>query len=79
MPQSVSRPCRDAPGRLWTLNEITLPIVPTGTIRLSPSRAKLWLLFLRLWFDAQLQSHITDCVGAYNYARRLKTLNGLTP
>lgn len=28
---------------------------------------------------AQLRSHITDFVGAYNYARRLKTLNGLTP
>ena len=27
----------------------------------------------------QLRSHITDFVGAYNYARRLKTLNGLTP
>ena len=27
----------------------------------------------------QLRSHITDFVAAYNYARRLKTLNGLTP
>jgi len=27
----------------------------------------------------QLRNHITDFVGAYNYARRLKTLNGLTP
>lgn len=27
----------------------------------------------------QLQSHLTDFIGAYNYARRLKTLRGLTP
>ncbi len=23
--------------------------------------------------------HLTDCMAAYNFARRLKTLNGLTP
>ena len=28
---------------------------------------------------AQLKTHITDFIGAYNYARRLKMLNGLTP
>ena len=27
----------------------------------------------------QLHAHLTDFVGAYNYARRLKTLRGLTP
>jgi transposase InsO family protein len=27
----------------------------------------------------QLQSHLTDFINAYNYARRLKTLKGLTP
>ena len=27
----------------------------------------------------QLRSHLTDFVTAYNYARRLKTLRGLTP
>src|SRR5882757_129773 len=27
----------------------------------------------------QLQSHLTDFIGAYNYGRRLKTLKGLTP
>ncbi len=27
----------------------------------------------------QLRSHLTDFIGAYNYARRLKTLRGLTP
>ena len=27
----------------------------------------------------QFRSHLTDFVGAYNYARRLKTLRGLTP
>ena len=27
----------------------------------------------------QLTSHLTDFVCAYNYARRLKTLKGLTP
>ena len=26
----------------------------------------------------QLRSHLTDFIDAYNYARRLKTLNGLT-
>lgn len=28
---------------------------------------------------SQLKTHITDFIAAYNYARRLKTLNGLTP
>ena len=28
---------------------------------------------------SQLETHITDFIAAYNYARRLKTLNGLTP
>jgi hypothetical protein len=27
----------------------------------------------------QLRQHLTDFVAAYNYARRLKTLRGLTP
>ncbi len=27
----------------------------------------------------QLRSHLTDCLDAYNFARRLKTLSGLTP
>jgi len=27
----------------------------------------------------QLKMHLSDFVDAYNYARRLKTLNGLTP
>lgn len=27
----------------------------------------------------QLRAHLTDFIGAYNYARRLKTLRGLTP
>ena len=27
----------------------------------------------------QLRSHLVDFVGAYNYARRLKSLRGLTP
>jgi len=27
----------------------------------------------------QLKTHLSDFVDAYNYARRLKTLNGLTP
>jgi hypothetical protein len=28
---------------------------------------------------AQLRQHLTDLVAAYNFARRLKTLLGLTP
>lgn len=28
---------------------------------------------------AQLETHVTDFIAAYNYARRLKTLQGLTP
>ena len=28
---------------------------------------------------SQLKAHLTDFIAAYNYARRLKTLNGLTP
>ena len=27
----------------------------------------------------QLRTHLTDFIAAYNFARRLKTLNGLTP
>ena len=27
----------------------------------------------------QLRTHLTDFLAAYNFARRLKTLNGLTP
>ena len=29
--------------------------------------------------DQQLQEHLADFVDAYNFAKRLKTLNGLTP
>ena len=28
---------------------------------------------------SQLETHVTDFIAAYNYARRLKTLQGLTP
>ena len=28
---------------------------------------------------SQLRTHLTDFMAAYNFARRLKTLNGLTP
>ncbi len=28
---------------------------------------------------AQLKTHINDFIAVYNYARRLKTLQGLTP
>lgn len=28
---------------------------------------------------AHLETHVTDFIAAYNYARRLKTLQGLTP
>lgn len=28
---------------------------------------------------AQLAAHLYDFIGAYNFARRLKTLRGLTP
>lgn len=28
---------------------------------------------------AQLETHVGDSIAAYNYARRLKTLQGLTP
>jgi hypothetical protein len=28
---------------------------------------------------AQLRAHLADFLAAYNFARRLKTLNGLTP
>ena len=27
----------------------------------------------------QLEAHLSDFISAYNYARRLKTLKGLTP
>jgi len=27
----------------------------------------------------QLEAHLADFINAYNYARRLKTLKGLTP
>ena len=35
----------------------------------------------RFHYDShdQLSSHLSDFINAYNYARRLKTLNGLTP
>jgi len=35
----------------------------------------------RYYYDShdQLRSHLTDFIAAYNYARRLKTLKGLTP
>ncbi len=28
---------------------------------------------------AQLRAHLADFIAAYNFARRLKTLSGLTP
>ena len=35
----------------------------------------------RYYYDShdQLRAHLADFVNAYNYARRLKTLRGLTP
>ena len=35
----------------------------------------------RYFYDThdQLRSHLANFVSAYNFARRLKTLNGLTP
>jgi len=35
----------------------------------------------RYYYDNhdQLRSHLSDFIDAYNYARRLKTLKGLTP
>ena len=35
----------------------------------------------RYYYDShnQLRGHLADFLGAYNFARRLKTLNGLTP
>ena len=35
----------------------------------------------RYYYDthAQLEAYLTDFITAYNYARRLKRLNGLTP
>ncbi|TWG67334.1 integrase-like protein [Aminobacter sp. J44] len=35
----------------------------------------------RFYYEShsQLRQHLADFVSAYNYARRLKTLNGLTP
>ena len=35
----------------------------------------------RFHYDShdQLRTHLTDFLAAYNFARRLKTLNGLTP
>jgi hypothetical protein len=38
--QSVPRPGGIAAIRFWTLNEITAPIVPTGTTRLRPSQTE---------------------------------------
>lgn len=35
----------------------------------------------RYYYDShdQLRAHLADFIAAYNFARRLKTLNGLTP
>jgi len=35
----------------------------------------------RFYYESheQLRQHLTDFVAAYNFGRRLKTLNGLTP
>jgi len=35
----------------------------------------------RYYYDShnQLRQHLTDFLAAYNFARRLKTLRGLTP
>ena len=35
----------------------------------------------RFYYEShdQLRTHLADFVSAYNYARRLKTLKGLTP
>ena len=35
----------------------------------------------RYYYDdhRQLETHLADFIAAYNYARRLKTLRGLTP
>jgi hypothetical protein len=44
------------------------------------SQASLRALARRYYYETeQLRSHLADFVQAYNFARRLKTLKGLTP
>ena len=43
--------------------------------------AQLSQLKVRFYYEThdELRKHLADFVAAYNYARRLKTLRGLTP
>jgi len=70
-PNHPSRACKHAlPGNAWTNGQVERMnrTIKDATVK-------------RYHYDNhdQLRSHLSDFLDAYNYARRLKTLSGLTP
>jgi len=60
-----------------TADRRTGPTVPRSTV-LSVEQEAIIVSFRKHTHD-QLKAHLTDFLRAYNFARRLKTLKGLTP
>ena len=58
-----------------------MAVEPLGETLISGSPAAVRFHAERYYYDShnQLRQHLADFVSAYNFARRLKTLKGLTP
>lgn len=69
-PQTTSNTGPPRPGHPWTNGQVERMnrTIKDATVK-------------RFYYEShdQLRSHLSDFVAAYNFARRLKTLKGLTP
>ena len=62
----------------WTDGQ-SLPRTRSGVERMNRTIKEATVRRYHYGSHEQLRSHLTDFISAYNYARRLKTLRGLTP
>lgn len=62
--------CIRLPGNAWTNGQVE---------RMNRTLKEATVKRYHYETHGQLKTHLSDFVDAYNYARRLKTLNGLTP
>ena len=70
--------CNSDQGSQFTSTELT-EVLLDAKVKISMDGRGCWIdnrMIERLW---QLRTHLADFMAAYNVARRLKTLGGLTP
>ena len=70
------------PNHLWTNGQVERMNRPSRRVRPQADPGdRRRLNVKRYHYDShdQLRTHLADFMAAYNFARRLKTLNGLTP